>query len=156
MPPSSYPSCLLAQHEKGLFKEAQDIMRSFGMKNGNHRSDDFNRLILPVCEPLIKAIANRLSYEAAVQANVDQSLVDIYESIAIQEDASWYVEKAGLSRQQILEGEDAALNSALPHISTLLNNTGAEPYCSAPIIQAERWDRFVLDLPKYGSLNSKI
>jgi acyl-CoA oxidase len=152
MPPPNFPSYLLAKHEAGLFREACDIMNGF---SGGHRSDDFNRQILPLCQPLIEAVGHRLAYEAALEAHVDRKLLDLYEIGAIRKDASWYVEHAGLSRRSQMQMEDTAL-SEMPELSKLLYGTGAEPYCSAPIVSGKAWNEFVSRLPKYGSFGDMV
>ena len=74
-----------------------------------------------------------MAYEAAVQANVDSELIALYVAGALKHDASWYVEHLGITRRQIAEMEDRALSATFPRLETLLEQTGSEPYCTAPL-----------------------
>jgi acyl-CoA oxidase len=152
MPPPQFPSCLLARHEAGLFDEALHIIKCL---KGDHRGDDFNRQILPLCQPLIEAVGHRFAYEAALKAYVDPKILALYEIGVIRKDASWYVEHASLSRFRQMQMEDAAL-SAMPELNTMLNDTGAEPYCTAPIVSKKAWNLFVNRLPKCENLMGTV
>lgn len=146
MPPARDPSSLLARHEKGLFDECRTIMQ--GM-NKSHRSDEFNCLILPRCQALVEAIGHRMAYEAAVQAGVQPDLLALYEAGVVMLDSSWYVQHAGLSREAQFNTESHALNAVLPQLEKMLDDTGAEPYVTAPILSQEAWDAFVAGLDTY-------
>lgn len=146
MPPSKNPRGLLALHERGLFQECWTLMRTI---KGGHRSEEFNNLILPRCQPLIEAIGHRMAYEAAAQAGVHPDLLALYEAGVVMHDASWYVQHAGLGREEQFIMEEKALNAVLPHLEELLEGTGAGPYCDAPILSQDAWDAFVGRLVKY-------
>ena len=113
MPEPRDPTCLLAQHEAGLFKEAQVLLREAG---GKHRSDKFNQLVLPLCQPLVEAIGHRMAYEAAVAADCHPDLISLYEAGVMMRDRSWYVEHLGMSRMETLRKEDRHMNNLLPHL----------------------------------------
>ncbi|TCD66083.1 hypothetical protein EIP91_001841 [Steccherinum ochraceum] len=147
MPEPADANSLLARHEAGLFEEARTVVMSLG---AGHRSESFNRLILPLCQPLIEAIGHRMAYDAAVKAKVPQDLIDMYVANALKHDASWYIENAGLTRRKIAEIEDKAASALLPQLDALLDATGAAPYCHAPIVSDETWKAFVDSLPHYG------
>lgn len=156
MPPPRNPSCLLAQHEAGLFKEAQAHLKKAG---GVHRSDHFNRTVLPLCQPLVEAIGQRMAYEAAVAANVHPTFLKLYEVGIIQNEPSWYLENSLMTRTRMFEIEDAAIIELFPQLSSLLEQTGEKDYVHAPIVSPERWDAFVEDLKEdkvVGMIESKL
>ncbi|TVY33571.1 Acyl-coenzyme A oxidase-like protein [Lachnellula subtilissima] len=140
MPKPRDPSCLLARYEAGLFKEAQGLLKEIG---GKHRSDEFNRLVLPLCQPLIEAIGCRMAYEAAVTANCHADLITLYEAGVMMRDRSWFVENLGMKRVAILRKEDRCIKKLMPHLKQLLEQTGAAPYVTAPIVSEDKWDGFV-------------
>lgn len=146
MPPPADPSSLLARHEAGLYDEARAVVLTLAE---TQRSEEFTRLVLPLCQPLIEAIGHRMAYEAAVRANVDADVIALYVAGALQYDASWYVEHLGITRRQMAEMEDRALSATFPRLEDLLEQTGAGPYCTAPIISDESWAGFVENLPGY-------
>lgn len=147
MPTPADPTSLLARHEAGLFDEARQVVANLG---AGHRSEGFNRLILPLCQPLIEAIGHRMAYEAAVRAKVNPDLLALYVAGVVKHDASWYVEHLALGRRAQQEMEDRALTAALPKLEEFLETTGARPYCIAPIVSDESWARFVENLPHFG------
>lgn len=147
MPPPTDPASLLARHEAGLFDECRRVVASLGME---HRSEGFNRLVLPLCRPLVEAIGHRMAYEAAVKEKVHPDVLAMYEAGVVKLDSSWYVEHARLDRRAQHEMEDRALTAMLPNIEDLLDATGAEPYCGAPIVSDASWAKFVDGLPHYS------
>ncbi|KAH8085466.1 acyl-CoA dehydrogenase NM domain-like protein [Cristinia sonorae] len=147
MPEPADPNSLLARHEAGLFEEARTVVMGLG---AGHRSEAFNRLVLPLCQPLIESIGHRMAYEAAVKAQVPQPLIDLYVANAVKYDASWYIEHAAQTRRKIAEMEDLAVEKVLPNLNQLLDDTGAGPYCHAPIVSDATWKAFVDSLPHYG------
>ncbi|KAJ9218775.1 hypothetical protein DTO027B5_8754 [Paecilomyces variotii] len=151
MPAPKNPQSLLALHERGLFKECWGLMKTI---KGGHRSDEFNNLILPRCQPLIEAVGQRMAYEAASQAGVHPDLLALYEIGAIMQDPSWYVQHAGLGREAQFMMEEKALNAVLPRLEELLEGTGAGPYCDAPILFQGAWDAFIDRLVKYETPRS--
>jgi len=144
MPEARDPNSLLARHEVGLFEEARQTMLKI---KSSHRSDDFNRTILPLCLPLVEAIGHRMAYEAASRANVDANILELYLAGIIKMDSSWYVEHLGLNRPMQRQMEEHAVTSLLPNLETLLTALGVEGYCSTPLTDEESWDRFVDKLP---------
>lgn len=146
MPTPADPTSLLARHEAGLFEEARQIMASLG---SGHRSQGFNRLILPLCQPLVEAIGHRMAYEAAMKAKVDPDLIALFVAGVVKHDPSWYVENLSLRRRDQQEMEDSAVLATLPRLEELLEATGARPYCVAPIVSDETWASFVENLPHY-------
>ena len=135
---------LLARHEAGLFDEARRIMASLGI---GHRSQGFNRHILPLCQPLVEAIGHRMAYEVAMKAKVDPDLIALFVAGVIKHDSSWYVECMSLHRREQQEMEDSAIMATLPKLEEFLEATGAKSYCVAPIVSDDAWDMFVEGLP---------
>jgi len=146
MPASEYPDCLLARHEAGLFEECQKIIASLGT---GHRSEAFNRLVLPLCQPLVEAIGHRMAYEAALKAQVDSNLLALYEAGVVKLDSSWYADHGGYGRRAQAEAEDRAATAALPNLAKFIEDTNVGPYCQAPIISDTAWSSFVAGLPHF-------
>ena len=143
MPKSRYPSSLLAQHEAGLFK----TLKSQLAQMPSHRSDSYNNIILPHCQPLVEAIGYRMAYEAAVDLGVPQHLIDLYEATIVKCDPAWYAEHAGLSWWHIHQMEERAVSSCLGTFDADMAALRMKEYASvAPIATQEGWDRFVQDL----------
>jgi hypothetical protein len=140
MPPAKDPTSYIAQHEQGLLDELHRMTKNI---SGGHRGEEFNRLILPRSQELVQAIGYRIAYEAAIEAGVHSELVALYEIWVILQDTSWFVQHLGLTRERIFEIEAERLSAVLPRIDALLDDTGAEPYCTAPIISQTSWDNFL-------------
>ncbi|KAJ5657146.1 acyl-CoA dehydrogenase NM domain-like protein [Penicillium longicatenatum] len=92
VPPPKDSNCALARHEAGLFAEARDLMKLFGNK---HRSEAFNRTILPLALPLVQAIGYRMAMEAAVEIDIDPKLRALYQAGIIKECSAWFSEQGG-------------------------------------------------------------
>ncbi|KAF3482061.1 acyl oxidase protein [Arthroderma uncinatum] len=144
MPSATDPSCLLAKHELGLISEARKQLQTF---KGGHRSADYNNYLLPRCRTIVEAIGHRIAYEAARDAGLPQDILNLYEASAIESDMSWYVENQEITRMRHFEMENTAMNSLIPRLDTLLEETGAAQHCTAPIVSQEKWAKFVEDLP---------
>lgn len=146
LPPSTDPANPIAQHECSLFSEAEQHLRDIG---GMHRSEKFNRDMLPICLPLVQAIAHRMACEAAREAEIDSRLISLYESGVILEDSAWYTEQFGISRWAQREMEAQAADSLLPDLEKLVASSGAAPYSNAAITTASRWNEFVSGLETF-------
>ncbi|PWY90684.1 acyl-CoA dehydrogenase NM domain-like protein [Aspergillus heteromorphus CBS 117.55] len=136
VPPPRDPTSLIAQHEMGLFAEAQQTLKELG---GIHRSDEFNRNILPLALPLVEAIGYRMAVEAAIDVNIDPRLLALYESGIVKEDPAWFAEQGGLTRQEQREMEALAADAVLPDLAQLVQDTGAQPYSTAPMASRSAW-----------------
>lgn len=146
VPTASDPKSLLARHERGLFDELRGALA--GMSN--HRSQEFDRSILPECVGLIQAIGHRIAYEAAVQSDVDSCLVDLYVISCVRLDPAWYVEVIGLSRLEQREMESRAVDSVFLRLEEFLSKTEVEPYISAPFVSNEKWESYLGTLITFG------
>ncbi|KAJ6550613.1 hypothetical protein DFH09DRAFT_1366654 [Mycena vulgaris] len=147
IPKSTDRSSLLARHEEALFAENQAILR----QAGGHRSADFNNLVLPKSELIVRSIGHRMAYDAAVAAKLDSRIIDLYLASAVKLDMGWYAEHTnfGSARQDAME--NAAVSAALPCLDEWLERTGAEPYCQVPILTDANWKFFVDGLREYSS-----
>lgn len=143
MPPPRYPFCLLAIFETGLFQHARDVVNSRG---GSHRMEEFSTRVLPRCQTLVESVGHRLAYEAALDAGVASELLDLYEAGVVLQHSGWFVENLTLDTETQFNMEMQAMNGILPRLKELLDATGAEPYCTAPIISDEAWTEFTRSL----------
>ncbi|KOS43312.1 hypothetical protein ACN38_g5798 [Penicillium nordicum] len=148
MPPPNDPSSPIARHEASLFSEARDLLQQ-GAK-GAHRSDRFNRDILPLALPLVEAIGHRMAYEAAIDANIDPNLLNLYESGVVKQDSGWYVEQGGLSKEVQREMEAQAADALLPHMKDLLFASDVQAYSNAPMTSKTLWNDFVSGLEVFS------
>ncbi|KAJ7497718.1 acyl-CoA dehydrogenase NM domain-like protein [Mycena latifolia] len=144
LPKPRYPISPLAQHEQAVFAEMRDLLK--GIEN-KHRSEEFNRLLLPRSVALVVAIGQRMAYEAAVDAHVDPVLVALYQASAVTQDIAWYVESGTTSRKEAMATEDIALTECFARLDALLKQIDWEPYVHAPILSQSSWDKYVNNLP---------
>ncbi|KAJ2912274.1 hypothetical protein MD484_g8140, partial [Candolleomyces efflorescens] len=146
---------ILYKHERGLFDEAASVLSGIS----HHRSDAFNRLILPRCEKLTLSIGYRMAYEAAVEARLDPRIIDLFRASSVRWDEGWYTETMGVSRETMFLDEDQALNEALPFLDKWADDLEVAEYVHAPITSAERWSDFFGKLevcPSYVSSPSRL
>ncbi|KAJ7479856.1 acyl-CoA dehydrogenase NM domain-like protein [Mycena latifolia] len=147
LPPPKYPSCLAAKHEAGLFRECREELN--GKMGGQHRSDAFNRLMLPRCKGLVEAIGQRFFYEAAKEAGLEQAVLDLYEANIVKHSPTWFAAHLGMDGSVQAAHEDAAITAALPHLERWLQWSGGKDYALAPIMTQSRWDAFLLGFPSF-------
>ncbi|KAL0952494.1 hypothetical protein HGRIS_006757 [Hohenbuehelia grisea] len=138
MMPSSDPDSLLARHEIGRFAQCRALLKNMR----GHRDPDFDRLILPQALSLVESIGHRIAYDAAVDAGLDQCIIDTYVASCIKLDPVWYSENAGLSQAEQRDMEARAIDAMYPRMWELLSATGVEPYIMAPAASEEKWARF--------------
>ncbi|KAJ6190445.1 hypothetical protein N7519_000466 [Penicillium mononematosum] len=144
----------IPKHEQGLLDELRGMTRII---SGGHRGEDFDRLVLPRSQEFVEAMGHRIAYEAAIEAGVHSDLVALYEIWVILQDLGWFVQHTSLTRERMFQIEAERLSAVLPQLDTLLDATGAEPYCSAPIVTQASWDHFVDQLEtKTGSRTTSI
>lgn len=154
MPPAKDPTSFLAKYEQGLLDELRGITSTL---SGGHRGEDYDRLILPRSQRFVEAIGYRIAYEAAIEAGVHPDLVVLFEIWVMIQDLSWFVQHASVTREQIFQMEAESISAVLPQLDALLDATGAEPYCTAPIVSQTSWEHFVDHLEtKTGSATTNI
>jgi len=135
---------LLARHAASIFQENMDLFKSLV---GDHRSESFNALILPQSETVIEAMGHALAYSAAMQANLPQPILDVYECAVIRRDSAWYSEQGGLSRLHQRLREDAAVSSMVPRLPSYLSQLEIEQFVQAPIVSDADWKSYLAELP---------
>ncbi|KAL3428653.1 putative acyl-CoA oxidase [Aspergillus tetrazonus] len=147
VPPPKNLNSPVARHEAGLFAEARELMKRF---NNKHRSEAFNRTILPLCLPLVLAIGYRMALEAAEDVGIDPKLRALYEAGCLKEDAGWFAEKGGISREEGRAMEAQAADAVLPELPRLVEETGVEPYCTAPMTSQALWNGYLGELETFS------
>ncbi|KAJ7146738.1 hypothetical protein C8R44DRAFT_657027 [Mycena epipterygia] len=147
VPKSPHPSSLLARHEQGLLAENQEILR----QSGGHHSADFNNLVLPKSELIVRAIGHRIAYDAAVDANLDARITDLYLASAVMLDAAWYAEHTDFRGARQDAAMNAAVTASLPCLDEWLVRTGAESYSQVPILSESNWKNFVDGLREFST-----
>ncbi|TDL17004.1 hypothetical protein BD410DRAFT_794726 [Rickenella mellea] len=90
-----------------------------------------------------------MAYEAAIDAQIPQHLIDVYEISVMKMDAAWYAERAGVDRWAQAKMEERAVSAALPYFERDMDAVGAAPFVTAPIVKQDAWDSFVRDLVCY-------
>ncbi|KAJ7310810.1 acyl-CoA dehydrogenase NM domain-like protein [Mycena albidolilacea] len=121
-------------------QECQDKLAKMG---GQHRSDAFNRLILPRCKRL-----------AAKEADLEQAVLDVYQAGIVKHSPGWFAIHAGMDASAQAALEDAAITAAMSHLERWLQWTGAQDYAIAPIVTGMQWDKFVRSLPLYSGADA--
>lgn len=155
IPPPRTPTSSIAQHEASLFSEAKYILQHSA--KGNHRSRNFDRDILPLALPLVEAIGYRMAVEAAQEANIDPRVIKLYEAGVMKEDPAWFAEKGGLCRDLQREMEAQAADDLLPDLKDIMQQSGMQPYCNAPMTSKVLWDEFVAGLETFeGNAPSRL
>ena len=152
MPEIQNKDGLLAKREIGLFKELRRHLSTMD----DHRSEEFDRLILPHCQPLVEAMGHRMAYEAAVRDRVEPYILDLYTASCMKLDPAWYLENLSISRAAQMEMADAAIDTFLPHAIKIFEEMSAElsPYITAPIVSDEQWNSYVSSLETFGQSRS--
>lgn len=147
IPAAADPECPLAKHESGLIQEARQDLANF---TGGHRSREYNNFLLPRCRTIVEAIGHRMGYEAGREAGLPGDILALYEASVMELDMSWYIENGHITRAHRSEMESAALDSLLSRLDTLLEETGAAEYATAPMVSRENWTEFMNALPVYS------
>ncbi|KAJ7863766.1 hypothetical protein B0H14DRAFT_3107587 [Mycena olivaceomarginata] len=147
VPLSTHPTDLLALHEQGLLAENRAILAQIS----GHRSADFNNLVLPKSEHIVRAIGHRMAYDAAVDAGLDPKITELYLATAVKFDSAWYSENVELPRHVQDARENEAICAALPCLDEWLVRTGVECYSQVPILSENNWASFVEGLEEFGS-----
>ena len=70
-------------------------------------------------------------------------------------DPAWFVEKAGISRQEQFEAQDKAITEIFPRLKELLDELDVEGYLVAPIVSDTAWDQVVVSLERYDGRDSE-
>ncbi|KAI0896099.1 hypothetical protein F4806DRAFT_502441 [Annulohypoxylon nitens] len=155
------PQCLLAHHESGVWDEARQILASL---QGGHRGKEFNARLLPLSLPLVRAIGQRMAYEAAKDAivhgndhgpSMTPQVLALYESTCVMEDQSWYVENGIMSRRVLLNRDVDAMNSMLPLLEGMINDPAVDAFVRAPMVDQDGLAAFFSRLPSFQGPETK-
>lgn len=155
------PQCLLARHESGVWDEARQILASL---QGGHRGEEFNARLLPLSLPLVRAIGQRMAYEAAKDAivhgndhgpSMTPQVLALYELTCIMEDQSWYVENGIMSRRALLDRDVDAMNSMLPLLEGMINDPAVDAFVRAPMVGQDGLATFFSRLPLFQGPETK-
>ena len=92
-----------------------------------------------------------MAYDAAVVEEVPQPLIDLYISQSIKRNLAWYAEAGLLTRAAFADLEDAAFESALPHMDSYVGRMGVDAFARAPIVSDAKWAQFVQSLDTFES-----
>jgi len=144
--PPRYPDSLLAQHESGLFSGLSVTLAAAP----GHRSDAYDREVLPHSLSLVMAIGHRIAYDAAREAHVDAPLLDLFGVAAVLQDEAWYVECLGISRAELRRREARALGAVYACLEEYLKKMDVAPYIVAPIVSDEKCEQFFGTLPTFS------
>lgn len=136
----------MARHEASLISEARSALSTLS----SHRSPDFNRLILPMCMPIVEAIGHRMAYDAAMSVRIPRCLVDVFVASAMKMDSAWYSEVAGINRRAQASFEDKAITAMSMDLDAHIQSLDVDPYLTAPILSDAKWEGFVAGLPIYN------
>jgi hypothetical protein len=74
-----------------------------------------------------------------MDAKVDPTLSALYEVGVAKSDSSRHVQHLGLSREALYGVECETLNAALARLDEHLSDLDIDPYCTAPILSADKW-----------------
>lgn len=138
VPLSSNPNSLLARHESSLIHEARQRLGSMR----SHRSDEFNRHILPTCLQIVEAMGSRFAFDAAVEQRVDPRLIDMFVASMMSQDSAWYAEVASLSRATQAEMLDTAILALEENLEEFIRESESDATVLAPIVSDEKWNAF--------------
>jgi hypothetical protein len=115
-----------------------------------HRSDEFNRMLLPKAEETIAAIGYALAYDAAVRAGVEKSLLDIFVGSIIRLDPTWFLCEGGFSTAEDIDRfEDQAISAAVPHLDRYIESLGVNRFVTSPLATEDGWTHYLPSLPKF-------
>lgn len=144
IPDTSNAKSLLAGYEHGIRNELRVVALC---TMPHHLGVAFDRAILPRALEFIFAIGLRMAYDAAIEAKIDNSLIDLFVAASLKKDSSFYVEKAGLSRARQREMEADAVDLVYERLEEFLTPLDIEPYIS----ESEcNWDEYMGSLQTYG------
>ncbi|KAJ8487671.1 hypothetical protein ONZ45_g14251 [Pleurotus djamor] len=149
LPPVVNSESTLARHEASIIQELRGILSTLS----DHRTEEFERLVLPRCQPLLQAVGHRIAYDSACKDNIDEDLINLYVSQCYKQDAGWYAESGGVSVAEQRKLEIDSASRLLPQLDNLLVLLGNDEGITAPMVSDELWDKFVQSLPSHGALS---
>jgi len=158
LPRSNNPKSRLARHEAAVISRIRSHFHNGqGSPEGesdSHRKRQTEAAILPLCVPLMQAIGHRMAYDAAIEASVDPTLIDVYLASVILSDSTWYSEAKDpavhLSGSEQLEMQLDACTRGVVRLEEWLEKLEVEPYVLAPMVSEEKWDAYEQTLETFG------
>lgn len=146
IPKAKDPTSSLAQRELALRARAvQEVARIGGYEA--HRSQSFDRNILPLCRPLVEAIGDRMAFEAAKDKGVDGSVLELFEKFAMERHIDWYVGSGLTDHATFQDSVSRACTTVLPVMLQSFDKSSDKDYVYAPIVSSEGWNVFSSGLP---------
>ncbi|KAJ7190697.1 acyl-CoA dehydrogenase NM domain-like protein [Mycena pura] len=140
------PDHILAKHEKSVLAELRGIV---GGRSEHHRGQEIESIILPRCQGLMEGLGHRLAVDAAIEAQVDPRIIDLYVASVIKHDSSWYTEHTNLSGSTQRQMERSSVEALYPELESLLGKLDITNYAIAPIVSDEQWTGYVNTLPMF-------
>jgi acyl-CoA oxidase len=98
-------------------------------------------------DTVAKPIGHHMVYDAAVSAGVPWCLINLYVVSIMKLNPSWYSEVGGVCRKEQYKMEDKAVTEVGHRLEEFIQDLGAEPSVTAPIISDGMWHDFVANLP---------
>ena len=102
----------------------------------------------------MQALVHRTAYDAAMEASVDPTLIDIYLASVILSDSAWYSEAIypviHLSGSEQLKMQLDTCTRGVVRLEEWLDKLEVEPYVLAPIVSEEKWDAYEQTLETFG------
>ncbi|KAH6879755.1 hypothetical protein B0T10DRAFT_582266 [Thelonectria olida] len=141
-------SSLLAQHESDMWTQIRNKVSEVGGYE-HHRSEGFNRHVLPRCRSLVEATGHRMAYEAARNSNVCPKILHLFERMCVGTDLGWYIENGHVTTKVFHDSLVDAYDAVLPDMLRSLDTARFDGYITAPIMTNESWNAFVRGLPSF-------
>ena len=92
-----------------------------------------------------------MAYEAAAaSASIAPEVLALFESICLRWDMAWFVENLQMTRAELLERDGKAADGVLPMLGQLMEDSGAQPWVTAPIVSEEKVVEFISGLRVLG------
>ncbi len=114
-----------------------------------HRSQVFNRHILPRCRPLVETIGHRMAYEAARGSGVCPKTLRLFELLCLAPDVSWRAPGDRIITQMFRDSLVKAYDQVLPDMLNAIRESEVNDYITAPIVSDKSWTTFVKELPSF-------
>jgi acyl-CoA oxidase len=130
-----------------------------GRLEGGHRSEEFNRCLLPHAEGTIASIGKALAFGAAKSRGVPPKLLDIYLSYAVRSDVGCLSQMANTgwkTADDLASFEEQAFSNALPDLDGFLNGLKVDGYVKAPIVNKKDWANYYPLLRKHSAYGSEL
>lgn len=88
-------------------------------------------------------MGHALAYSYALDAQVPQPLLELFECYVIRLDPLWYAENVGITDASVREKEDRAVREALPHLQEYVDTLNVTKWVTAPVTSDSHWDQWL-------------